>query len=139
MRTRNDRQPVLRGHGQAQGGEGKSGAGGGGRGSVRQNERRPQCSWSTGWGQSCRGCRTTSSEGVPRGRQVGGARRAVRSPRDRRRHRCAPSPRGTRSWHPGHGTQLLHPHAREASFLEADRVKAALPTLLPLGTVSRLK
>ena len=46
------------------------------------------------------------------GGRAGGARREVRSPRDRRRHRCAPSPRGLGGWRPGHRTQLhtaLHP------------------------------
>lgn len=76
------------------------------------------------------------------GGRVGGARRAVRSRGDRRRHRCAPSPRGLGGWHPGHRTQLhtaLHPPPPPRCKLPgADRVKAAPPTLLPLGTVSRL-
>ena len=41
MRTKNDGQPVLRGHGHAQGGGGRRAEGSVGRGSVRQEEHRP--------------------------------------------------------------------------------------------------
>lgn len=89
-----------------------------------------------GWGQSRRGCRTTSSEGVPRGRQGrGGASEGSKEPpRDRRRHgRCAPSPRGLGSWHLSRdpAPHRTAPHAWEASFL-GPTGKAAPPTLLPL-------
>ena len=106
VRTKNDRQPVLRGHGHTQGGSGGSGRAGGGqcgqRLCVAEGAPPSQCSWSTERGQSRCGCRTASSEGVPRGGggRVGGARREVRGPRDRRCHRCAPSPHGLGGWRP---------------------------------------
>lgn len=52
------------------------------------------------------------------GGRVGGARREVRSPWDRHRHRCAPSSHGLgEGWRPGHRAQLhTTPHPKIQAF-----------------------
>lgn len=80
---------------------------------VAEGEPPSQCSWSTERGQSRCGCRTASSEGVPRGgRQCRRGSEGGKEPPRQALPQVCPQPTWTRGLVSGHRTQLhttLHP------------------------------